>query len=109
MAELLDHGPDDLRDIADLALALDETKRLLVGLQQEIVAAQVKGHAARRPICSRCGGGYRVKDYENHVVATLCGRVTVRLPRFRSAACSVSESGIDWPLHCRSTPKLDRL
>jgi hypothetical protein len=101
--------PDDLRDIADLGLSLDETKRLLAGLQQEIVAAQVKRHAARRPICSRCGAGCRVKDYQNHVVATLFGRVTVRLPRFRCAACSVSESGIDWPLHCRSTPELDRL
>jgi len=101
--------PDDLRDIADLGLALDETKRLLAGLQQEIVAAQVKGHAARRPTCSCCGGGCRVKDYQNHVVATLFGRVTIRLPRFRCTACSGSESGIDWPSHCRSTPELDRL
>jgi hypothetical protein len=40
-------------------LTLDETKRLLAGLQQEIVAAQVRDHAARRPTCSRCGGGCR--------------------------------------------------
>src|SRR6202035_2809961 len=62
-----------------------------------------------RPICSRCGGGCRVKDYQDHVVATLFGRVTVRLPRFRCAKCSGSEPGIDWPSHCRSTPELDRL
>jgi hypothetical protein len=31
--------PGDLADIADLGLTLAETKRLLVGLQQEIVAA----------------------------------------------------------------------
>jgi hypothetical protein len=43
------------------------------------------------------------------MVATLFGRVTVRLPRFRCAACGGSESGIDWPSHCRSTPELDRL
>jgi hypothetical protein len=101
--------PDDLGDIADLGLTLDETKRLLAGLQQEIVAAQVRDHAARRPTCSRCGGGCRVKDYQDHVVATLFGRVTVRLPRFRCATCSGSEPGIDWPSHCRSTPELDRL
>jgi hypothetical protein len=77
------HRPDDLRDIADLGLSLDETKRLLAGLQQEIVAAQVKSHAARQPICSRCGGGCRVKDYQNHVVATLFGQVRIRLPRCR--------------------------
>jgi hypothetical protein len=95
--------PDDLGNIADLGLTLDETKRLLAGLQQEIVAAQVRDHAVRRPTCSRCGGGCRVKDYQDHVVATLFGRVTARLPRFRCAACSWSEPGIDWPSHCRST------
>jgi hypothetical protein len=73
--------PDDLGDIADLRLRLDETKRLLAGLQQEIVAAQVREHAVRRPTCSRCGGGCRVKDYQEHVVATLFGQVRVRLPR----------------------------
>ena len=55
--------PDDLTDIADLGLTLSETKRLLAALQQEIVAAQAGDHAARRPTCSRCGGGCRVKDY----------------------------------------------
>ena len=42
-------------------------------------------------------------------MATLFGQVTIRLPRFRCAACCGSESGIDWPPHCRSTPELDRL
>jgi hypothetical protein len=50
-----------------------------------------------------------VKDYQDHVVATLFGRVTIRLPRFRCSACCGSESGINWPSHCRSTPELDRL
>jgi len=90
--------PDGLGDIADLGLTLDETKRLLARLQQEIAAAQVKDHVARRPICSRCGGGCRVKDYQDHAVAMLFGRVTVRLPRFRCAECSGSESGIALPV-----------
>jgi hypothetical protein len=72
----------DLADIASLGLTLAETKQLLTGLQQEIVATQVRDHAARRPACSRCGGACRVKDYQDHVVATLFGQVTVRLPRF---------------------------
>ena len=54
--------PDDLGDISDLGLTLSETKRLLAALQQEIVAVQVRQHAARRPICSRCGDACRVKD-----------------------------------------------
>jgi hypothetical protein len=32
--------PGDLADIADLGLTLAETKRLLAGLQQEVVAAR---------------------------------------------------------------------
>src|SRR5215211_3018994 len=101
--------PDDLGDITDLGMRLDETKRLLARLQQEIVTAQVSEHPARRPTCSRCGGGCRVKDDQVHGVATLFGQVTVRLPRFRCAACRGSEPGINWPPHCRSTPELDRL
>jgi transposase len=101
--------PDDLGDIADLGMRLEEAKRLLAELQQEIVATQVRERAARRPTCSRCGGSCHVKDYQEHVVATLFGQVRVRLPRFRCAACGGSESGINWPSHCRSTPELDRL
>jgi hypothetical protein len=99
----------DLADIANLGLTLAETKRLLAGLQQEIVAAQVKDHAVRRPACSGCGGACRVKDYQDHGVATLFGQVTVRLPRFRCTTCGGSETGIAWPPYCRSTPELDRL
>jgi hypothetical protein len=99
----------DIADIANLGLTLAEAKRLLAGLQQEIVAAQVRDHAIRRPTCSRCDGACRMKDYQDHVVATLFGQVTVRLPRFRCAACGGSETGIAWPPHCRSTPELDRL
>jgi hypothetical protein len=84
--------PDDLGDIADLGLPLVETKRLLARLQQEIVAAQVRDHAARRPTCSHCGDACRMKDYREHVVATLFGQVTVRLPRFRCAACGGDRS-----------------
>jgi hypothetical protein len=86
--------PDDLTDIADLGLTLSEMKRLLAALQQEIVAPEVRDHAVRRPTCSRCGGSCRVKDYQDHVVATLFGQVTVRLPRFRCAAYCGSEPGI---------------
>jgi hypothetical protein len=101
--------PDDLRDINDLGLTLAETKRLLAGLQQEIVAAQIRDHAVRRPACPRCGVVCRVKDYQDHAVATLFGKVSVRLPRFRCATCGVIEIGVDWPSHCRSTPELDQL
>jgi len=101
--------PDNLSDIADLGLTLGEAKLLLAGLQQEIVAAQARDHAVRRPSCPRCGGVCYVKDYRDHAVATLFGLVTVRLPRFRCAGCGGIEAGIGWPSHCRSTPELDQL
>jgi hypothetical protein len=101
--------PKDLNDIADLGLTLAEAKLLLAGLQQEIVTAQARDHAVRRPACRRCGGVCRVKDYRDHAIATLFGRVTVRLPRFRCAACGGIEAGIGWPSHCQSTPELDQL
>ena len=101
--------PDDLHDIADLGLTLAEAKWLLARVQQEIVAAQAKEHAVQRPECPRCDRACRVKDYRDHAVATLFGQVTVRLPRFCCAACGGIEAGLAWPLHCRSTPELDRL
>ncbi|MDR3472421.1 MAG: ISKra4 family transposase [Devosia sp.] len=101
--------PDDLGDIANLGLTLAEGKLLLAGLQQKIVAAQAKDHAVRRPDCRSCGEVCSVKDYRDHVVATLFGQVTVRLPRFRCAGCGGNEAGHGWPSHCRSTPELDQL
>jgi hypothetical protein len=101
--------PDDLGDIANLGLTLAEGKLLLAGLQQEIVAVQAKGHAVRRPDCRSCGLVCRVKDYRDHLVATLFGQVTVRLPRFRCAGCGGSEAGHDWPSHCRSAPELGQI
>jgi hypothetical protein len=101
--------PDDLRDIADLGLTLAEAKRLLARVQQEIVAAQARDHAVRRPNCSHCGSACRLKGYRDHAMATLFGQLTVRLPRFRCPVCGGIEAGIAWPSHCRSTPELDRL
>jgi hypothetical protein len=41
----------DLRDIANLGLSLAEAKQLLAALQREVVAAQAREHALRRPTC----------------------------------------------------------
>jgi hypothetical protein len=101
--------PDDLGDIAALGLSLAEAKLLLAGVQREFVAAQARAHAVRQPDC-RCGGGLcHVKDYRSHAIATLFGEVTVRLPRFRCAACGAIEVRVGWPSYCRSTPELDHL
>ena len=52
--------PDGLVDIADLGLTLAEAKLVLAGVQREIVAAQARDHAVRRPGCRRCEGVCRV-------------------------------------------------
>ena len=101
--------PDDLGDIAKLGLTLSEAKQLLANVQREIAAAQARDHVVRRPDCPRCDGVCHVKDYLDHVVATLFGQVTMKLPRFRCASCGGIETGISWPSQCRSTPELDRL
>ena len=99
----------DLGDIANLGITLAEAKQLLAGVQREVSTAQAREHAIRRPICPCRDEGCQVKDYRDHSVATLFGQVTMRLPRFRCAACGRVETGINWPSHCRSTPELDRL
>jgi hypothetical protein len=101
--------PDDLHHLASLGLAVADGKLLLACLQKEIVAAQARSHAIRRPDCRSCGEVCHVKDYRDHAIATLFGQVTVRLPRFRCAGCGGNETGHGWPSHCRSTPELDRL
>jgi hypothetical protein len=101
--------PGDLGELADLGLTQAEGKRLLARVQQEVVAAQSRIHAARRPACRACATVCQVKDYRPHQIATLFGQVTVRLPRFRCAGCGGAEAGVSWPAHCRSTPELDQV
>jgi len=98
--------PDDLGDIADLGLTLSEGKLLQARVQQGVAA---RSHGVRRPNCWSCGGACHLKDYRDHRIATLFGRVTVRLPRFRCAGCTAVEAGLGWLLNCRSTPELDQL
>src|SRR3954464_14203914 len=101
--------PGDLGDIADLGLTLAQGKQLVALVQQEIVAAQSRDHAAQRPMCRSCGAACQVKDYRPHQIATVFGLVVLRLPRFRCAGCGGAEAGHGWPAHCRSTPELDQL
>jgi hypothetical protein len=99
----------DLGDIADLGLTLTQGKRLVALVQQEIVTAQSRDHAAQRPQCRSCGAACQLKDYRPHQIATLFGQVVLRLPRFRCTGCGGAEAGHDWPAHCRSTPELDQV
>jgi hypothetical protein len=101
--------PSDLSDIAGLGLTLAQGKRLVALVQQEIVTAQSRDHAVRRPDCRTCTIPCHVKDYRPHQIATLFGQVMLRLPRFHCAGCGGVEAGHGWPAHCRSTPELDQV
>ena len=101
--------PEGLGEIADLGLTLAEAKRLLTSIQRAVVASQADHHGLLRPDCRSCSARCHVKDWRPHRVATLFGEVMVRLPRFLCAACNRTETGLDWPLHCRSTPELHQL
>ena len=87
--------PDDLGDIANLGLTLTEAKQLLARVQREISAAQAREHAVRRPVCPCRDEICQVKDYRDHAVATLFGQLTLRLPRFRCAACGRREASAE--------------
>src|SRR4051812_20304007 len=100
--------PGDLGDIAALGLTLAQGKQLVALVQQEIVTAQSRDHAARRPPCRSCGTACQVKDYRPHQ-AIVFGQVVLRLPRFRCPGCGGAEAGQGWPAHCRSTPELDQV
>ena len=101
--------PGDLGDIAALGLTLAQGKQLVALVQQEIVTAQSRDHAVRRPECRTCTMPCQIKDYRPHQIATLFGQVALRLPRFRCAGCGGAEAGVSWPAHCRSTPELDQV
>jgi hypothetical protein len=89
--------PDDLGNIANLGLTLAEGKLLLAGLQQEIVAAQAKGHGVRRPHCRSCDEICRVKDYRGHAVATLFGQVRCGCPAFAVPGAAATKPAMVGP------------
>ena len=67
--------PDDLTDLATLGLSLAESKQLLVGIQRELVAAQARLHAARRPAAAVARpAGSRI------IVSTRSPRCSARSP-----------------------------
>ena len=103
------HRSTGLADIANLGLTLSEAKELLARVQQAVVAAQARDHAVRRPSCASCSALCHLKDWRPRRIATPFGEVAPRLRRWLCANCGQTETGIDWPENCRSTPELNEL
>ena len=103
------HRSSGLVDIANLGLTLPEAKELLARVQQAIVAAQARDQAVCRPPCASCTGQCHLKDWRPRRIATPFGEVAPRLRRWLCADCGRTETGINWPENCRSTPELNEL
>ena len=69
-------GRSDPGDIAALGVTLSQGKQLLALIQQEVVAAQCRELAIRRPSCRSCAAVCQLKDYRPRQIATLFGQVT---------------------------------
>jgi hypothetical protein len=64
--------PTGLAEIANLGLTLTEAKQILARVQQEVVAAQARDHAARRPSCASCDGNCHIKGSPDDLFKIVC-------------------------------------
>jgi hypothetical protein len=70
-----------------LGLSLNESKALLAGVQDFVVAQQVHDDLERRRVCPHCQRRYTSKDSGRTPVSTVFGRVEVPNPRWNRCAC----------------------
>ena len=83
--------PGNLDDLADLGLRLPDGKQLLSQVQQAVVAAQCRDHAAQRPACRACGAACRIKDYRSYGVICWYGPKPIA-PRIQSSGLAFGPS-----------------
>ena len=84
---------------ATLGLSLAESKTILAGVQEAIVAQQAAAYLATQQTCPTCGTQRRCKGYYRIVVRSLFGTLRLDSPRFRRCACQPADSpGSNSPL-----------
>ncbi len=66
---------------------LTESKALLAGVQDFVVAHQVGEHLKRQRTCASCGQRHTSKDSGRAPVKTVFGQVEVSNPRWNGCAC----------------------
>src|SRR5262249_30907831 len=74
-----------------LGLALAESKTLLAGVQEIMVAQQAASYSAAHAACSECGASRRSKGQHQIVVRLLFGTLRLNSPRFVTCACQPAE------------------
>ena len=72
---------------AEIGLSIEDSKGLLLNLQQEIVAAQAQAFCEAHSTCSCCGRRLRRKGSKSVQYRTVFGDIPVDSPRFYHCAC----------------------
>ena len=70
-----------------LGMNLTESKALLAGVQDFVVAQQAREELEQRRACPRCRRRYTTKDSGSTPVSTVFGRVEVPNPRWNRCGC----------------------
>jgi len=96
--------------IDTLGLQLAEAKDLLQGVQDVVVAEQVRTYLAERVACPDCGRARRHKDADTIVLRTLFGTLRLGSPRWWHCSCRPHPTRTFSPLAAalpeRTTPEL---
>jgi hypothetical protein len=77
---------------ATLGLSLAESKTILAGVQEAIVAQQAAAYLATLQTCPTCGTQRRCKGHHQIVVRSLFGTLRLDSPRFRRCACQPADT-----------------
>ncbi len=72
---------------AEIGLSIEDSKGLLLNLQQEIVTAQAQAFCEAHSTCSCCGRRLRRKGSKSVQYRTVFGDIPVDSPRFYHCAC----------------------
>jgi hypothetical protein len=88
---------------ATLGLTLAESKTLLAGVQETMVAQQAALYSATQQTCPICGARRRPKGHHQIVVRSLFGTLRLDSPRLRRCVCQPADSPSS------SSPRAERL
>lgn len=84
--------------LAQLGLALSESKSILQGIQQAMIEQQVMAYLRSRSRCENCGKDLGYKGHHEITFRTLFGSVSIQSPRFRPCRCQPDARGSFSPL-----------
>ncbi len=109
--------PPMISTLAEIGLALAETKTLLAKLQASMLCSQFAEYTALRRVCVECGALQPFKDRRTRRLQTLFGTVEVEAPRFKVCRCGPSAPMVEARtfspvcalLTARCTPELERV